>query len=451
MVQIKVVVAPVPEYANGLNPLLTVTENEQSYTLFVGRKNDAGEVEKVSQAERITLFRKLGRTCRNSNFDHFELPEQLCLRATTAFAQGFYSPRFDNRDEKTFTVPEAIKEDFARLNGHLQFLRDLVNEHSETLTPLKLAEKVTQRIKESAASVGKEYALTFTLTSGEELLAKNYIGTYTVGRGSQHKPCLLEVDYNPTGKADAPVVIALVGKGITYDTGGYSIKPSDAMSTMRSDMGGSALIASTFALAIANGLDKRVKLFISAAENMISGSAMRVGDIISYPNGITAAIDNTDAEGRLVLADSLLLASKSNNGKRPAVIIDAATLTGAAKVAVGTDYHSLLSMDSSLVQEVLDVAEQTHEDFWRLPFAEFHRSHISSPYAQISNTGSVTQSPGASTACAFLSYFVTDYQHGWLHIDASSTFNRRGGTEWAHGATGRGLQTLANFVLNYKG
>ncbi|RIY33606.1 aminopeptidase PepB [Psittacicella hinzii] len=447
MVQIKIVKAPVPDYANGVNPVLTLTENEQSYTVYVGKKNASGEFEKPSVDERIDLFQKLGRTCRQSNFKEFELPEEFCLRATLAFAQGFYAPRLDNRDAKSFTVPEAVKEDFARVNGHMNFLRDLINEHAETLTPEKLAEKAVARLQESAASVGKEQALTVNVTKFEQLLERGFVGTYTVGRGSQNKPCLVEVDYNPSGNPEEPVVAALVGKGITYDTGGYSLKPSDAMSTMRSDMGGAALMTTSLALAIASGLNKRVKLFLSCAENMVSSNAFRVGDVISYPNGVTAAVDNTDAEGRLVLADSLILASSANNGRRPEVILDAATLTGAAKVAVGTDYHSLLSFDDQLVAKVFSAAEQTRELFWRLPLAEFHRSQITSPYATISNTGSVTQSAGASTAAAFLSYFVEDYQKGWLHIDASSTFNRRGGPNLAFGATGRGLQTLARFLV----
>ncbi|RIY31439.1 aminopeptidase PepB [Psittacicella melopsittaci] len=450
MVQIKIVKGPVPDYAKGVNPVLTLNEHEQSYTIYVGKKDSNGEFVKPSLAERIDTFQRLGRTCRQSPFTEFELPEEFCLRATLAFAQGFYDPRFDNRDAKSFTVPSAVRADFERINGHMTFLRDLINEHAESLTPEKLAEKAVARIKESAASVGKQDAVKVNITHFDQLIEHGFVGVHTVGRGSANKPCLVEVDFNPTGKVDEPVVVALVGKGITFDTGGYSLKPSDSMSTMRSDMGGAALMASTLALAIASGLDKRVKLFLSCAENMVSSNAFRLGDIITYPNGVTVSVDNTDAEGRVVLADSLILASSSNNGQRPKLIIDAATLTGAAKVAVGTDYHSLLSFDTAVVNQLLEVAEANAELFWRLPLAEFHREQIRSPFATISNTGSVVQSAGASTAASFLSYFVTDYQKGWLHIDASSTFNRRGGPNLAFGATGKGLQTLAKFLVEYK-
>ncbi|MFC6276522.1 aminopeptidase PepB [Psittacicella hinzii] len=450
MVKINVIPSLVPEYAKGQNPILVLNEQEQSYNVYVLKENAAGQPEKISVEERIELFRKLGRTCRTSPFSEFELDEKMCLRACTAFAQGFYEPNFDLQAKKTFTIPAAVKEDFERVDSHLTFLRNLVNEPAETLTPEALAAKAQERILASAQAVGKEQALTFTLTKFDQLLEKGYVGVHTVGRGSQNKPCLLEVDFNPTGKADAPVTFALVGKGITFDTGGYSLKPSDGMSTMRSDMGGAALMTTTLALAIASGLDKRTKLFISCAENMVGSNAFRLGDIIRYPNGVTVSVDNTDAEGRLVLADALQLASVANNGERPAVILDAATLTGAAKVAVGTDYHSLLSFDDALVNQVLAAADETKELFWRLPLAEFHRKQISSPTATISNTGSVMQSAGASTAAAFLSYFVTDYKQGWLHIDASSTFNRRGGNEFAVGATGKGLLTLSKFLLDYQ-
>lgn len=158
---------------------------------------------------------------------------------------------------------------------------------------------------------------------------------------------MLRLDYNPTGNPDAPVFACLVGKGITFDSGGYSIKPSAGMAAMKADMGGAALVTGGLAMAIARGLNKRIKLVLCCAENMISGRAAKLGDVITYKNGKTVEILNTDAEGRLVLADGLIYASSQN----PELIIDCATLTGAAKMAVGNDYHSLLTFDNSLAQK----------------------------------------------------------------------------------------------------
>ena len=254
----------------------------------------------------------------------------------------------------------------------------------------------------------------------------------------------MTLDFNPTGKADEPVLACLVGKGITFDTGGYSLKPSDSMSTMRTDMGGAAMITGALGLAIAQGLQKRVKLYLCCAENMVSHNAFKLGDIITYRNGVTAEVLNTDAEGRLVLADGLIEASKQN----AQLILDAATLTGAAKVAVGNDYHSVLSMDENWISALFTAAKNQNEPFWRLPFEPFHRSQISSNFADIANIGSVPVGAGASTACAFLSYFVENYQQNWLHIDASATFRKTASDLWAAGATGLGVRTVANLLLS---
>ena len=174
---------------------------------------------------------------------------------------------------------------------------------------------------------------------------------------------MLQLDFNPTQDPNAPVLACLVGKGITFDSGGYSIKPSDGMSTMRTDMGGAALLTGALGFAIARGLNQRVKLYLCCAENLVSNNAFKLGDIITYKNGVTAEVLNTDAEGRLVLADGLIEADSQN----PGFIIDCATLTGAAKVAVGNDYHSVLSMDDDLVKNLFQSAKEENE-----PFGVYH-------------------------------------------------------------------------------
>ncbi len=171
-------------------------------------------------------------------------------------------------------------------------------------------------------------AVSYRITKGEDLREQNYAGIYTVGRGSDRAPVLLALDYNPTGNPDAPVMACLVGKGITFDSGGYSLKQSAFMDSMKSDMGGAATLTGALALAAARGLKERVKLYLCCADNMVSGNAFKLGDIIRYRNGKTVEIMNTDAEGRLVLADGLIDASEQN----APLIIDAATLTGAAKL-----------------------------------------------------------------------------------------------------------------------
>lgn len=363
------------------------------------------------------------------------------LEACWAFYQGFASVK----QQGTVHFPD-LGHAQAELDARIactQFTRDLVNEPAESLTPEALSHKAAEFILHQAEKYVGKGSVSFQIIAREAVLERGFHGLWTVGKGSAHLPAMLQLDFNPTGNPEAPVLACLVGKGITFDTGGYSLKSSDGMSTMRADMGGAALVTGALGLAIARGLKQRVKLYLCCAENMVSSRAFKLGDIITYRNGVTAEVLNTDAEGRLVLADGLIEADKQN----AQWIIDCATLTGAAKIAVGNDYHSALSMDDHLVDRLLTAAKEEHEGFWRLPFAEFHRGQISSHFADIANTGTAPVSAGASTAAAFLSYFVKNYQQNWLHIDCSATFCKSPTDLWAPGATGIGVKTLARLLL----
>ncbi len=216
------------------------------------------------------------------------------------------------------------------------------------------------------------------------------------------------------------------------------------MNSMKADMGGAATLAGSLALAISRGLQKRVKMFLCIADNMVSGNAFKLGDIIRYRNGKSVEIMNTDAEGRLVLADGLIDASK----EKPTLIIDAATLTGAAKTAVGNDYHSVLSFDDKLVADLMNASDAEFELFWRLPLAEFHRQQLPSSFADLNNIAAPSHTAGASTAAAFLSHFVENYRQNWVHIDCSATYRKSAVSLWAEGATGTGVRTLANLLIS---
>ncbi|MFZ7224461.1 aminopeptidase PepB [Avibacterium avium] len=408
--------------------------------------NDEGTVhlKQNSTNSNRTLIQKAARKLRNQGIKEVELVgDNWDLENCWAFYQGFYSAKQDYAIEFPHLDDEPQAELFARIQCG-DFVREIINLPSDVITPQKLAERAAQFIAELATEYANESAVNFEIISGEALLEKNYQGIWNVGKASNHKPAMLQLDFNPSQDPNAPVLACLVGKGITFDSGGYSLKPSDSMSTMRTDMGGAALVTGALGMAIAGGLNQRVKLYLCCAENMVSAEAMKLGDIITYRNGVTAEVLNTDAEGRLVLADGLIEADKQN----PRFIIDCATLTGAAKVAVGNDYHSVLSMDNELVASLCNAAQTANEPFWRLPFEEFHRAQISSQFAQIANIGTVPVGAGASTATAFLSYFVKNYQHHWLHIDCSATYRKSASDLWATGATGIGVQTLAHLLLN---
>jgi PepB aminopeptidase len=232
-----------------------------------------------------------------------------------------------------------------------------------------------------------------------------------------------------------------VGKGITFDSGGYSIKPSEGMLTMKCDMGGAATVTAGLAIAIQRGIDKRIKLFLCCAENLISGHAYKLGDILTYKNGTTVEIVNTDAEGRLVLADGLMAAGETG----APLIIDAATLTGAALVAVGQEYNALFGLDKALVSEVQQFAEEEFEAAWPLPLEKWHQNNCPSPYADTANSRAQKGGGygGASNAAGFLSRFVPNEGQGWVHIDLAASFQNSAGSLWAAGATTLGMRTVA--------
>ncbi|PKF63580.1 aminopeptidase PepB [Psychromonas sp. psych-6C06] len=356
-----------------------------------------------------------------------------------AFSQGLFDPKkgallnFGDVDElqlQTLTSRKLIVE----------WVRNTINLGPEALSPEMLCEKAASLIKHISAD---EKQLSYKIISGEQLLEHEFHGIYQVGRGSVRPGAMLQLDFNPTYDDNAPVEYALIGKGITFDSGGYSLKPSGGMATMKSDMGGAATIAGALALAIVNGLQKRVKLYLCCAENLVSGDAFKLGDVITYKNGVTAEILNTDAEGRLVLADGLLAAQDDN----PAKIIDAATLTGAAKMAVGRDYNCVLSMDDQFVEVATQAAKLQNEMLWRLPFEPFHRQQISSPFADIANIHSGDGMAGASTATAFLANFVKTPEKNWLHFDLSGSYQPGPNQLWSAGAKGHGVMTLSEIIL----
>ena len=322
----------------------------------------------------------------------------------------------------------------------LQFTRKLVNETPEDLSPEVLAVAAASWIE----SIAPDFVST-KMIKGEELVAAGWQGIYEVGRGSCRPPVLLELDFNPSGDVNAAVEFALVGKGITFDSGGYSIKSSEGMLDMKCDMGGAATVTGALGLAIMKGLEKRTKLFLCCAENLISDHAYKLGDVITYKNGVTVEIVNTDAEGRLVLADGLMAATESGAKK----IIDAATLTGAAVMAVGKEFNAVFSLDSEFQQEVLTSAAQMNEPHWPLPLMPWHQEQCPSPFAETANSRPMKGggAGGASNAAGFLSRFVAEDGKGWVHIDLAAAYNRNGTEIMPNGASAIGIRTIADQLL----
>lgn len=354
-----------------------------------------------------------------------------------AFALSF------TRARKPASITWANNTDKATLEQEyaaLLFTRQLVNDTPEDLSPETLAQRAADWLK----SLGKDN-VNYTMTVGEELKNEGWVGIYNVGRGSERPPAMLVLDYNPTGNADAPIDAVLVGKGITFDSGGYSIKSSEGMLDMKCDMGGAAAVTGALGLAITQGIEKRIQLILCCAENLISGHAYKLGDVLTYKNGVTVEVVNTDAEGRLVLADGLMAATDTG----APLIIDAATLTGAAMVALGSDYHAVFSMDDNAKEQMLNAAKAENERFWALPLEPFHADRCPSAFADTANSRPMKGGGGggASNAAGFLSRFVKP--EGWIHLDLAAAYHGGATAEMPVGATAKGIRTIARMLHDF--
>ncbi|MEP6665856.1 MAG: leucyl aminopeptidase [Nocardioidaceae bacterium] len=329
------------------------------------------------------------------------------------------------------TARGAVSE-AAAIADAVNFARDLVNVPPNDLYPESFAHELKDRSKGSKVSV--------SITDEKALESKGYGGIMGVGKGSAHPPRLVKLSYKPSR---ATAHLAFVGKGITFDSGGLSIKPSNAMGTMKCDMSGAAAVAAaTFAIAEL-GLPVRVTAYACLAENMPSGNATRPGDVLTMYGGKTVEVLNTDAEGRLVLADGITTA----NADKPDLIIDVATLTGACVVALGDKVSGVFSNDDVLHVELPKVAERAGELMWPLPIPEEMKDKVRTTKIADLSQHNPEQWGGALYAAAFLREFVAD-GIPWAHFDiAGPAFNE--GSPWGYtpkGGTGTAVRTLVQLA-----
>lgn len=389
--------------------------------------------------ERLKV-QKAARKLAQAGIPNFELVGNWDLESQWHFWQGIYSPLKMPTLEFAELPEKAMKELNSRVLA-IGWTRKLINDTPEDLSPVQLATQAGEFLTQLSPD-----QVSYNIVSGDALKEAGLVGIFNVGRGSEREPALLELDFCPEGSEKDSPAVALVGKGITFDSGGYSLKSSVGMLHMKSDMGGAATVAGALGLAIANGLNKRVKLYLCCAENLVSGHAYKLADILKYKNGVTVEVVNTDAEGRLVLADGLILADESN----APVIIDAATLTGAACVAVGDHYNAMFSMDDGLVNTFQGISRQEHDPLWRLPLEPFHQDNCPSDYATTANSKPIPGGGvgGASNAAGFLSRFVDYQSKQWIHFDLAACYRDSGNSYFSAGATGRGVRSIARYLCD---
>lgn len=317
--------------------------------------------------------------------------------------------------------------------------REIADTDSKVSTPVSLVNRLYDTVKEYAKKTNVRCSLEIIKRGDDRFEALT--GIRAVGSASFEDPCLGIIDCLPEGCCEDVLDVALVGKGITFDTGGYSLKPDKFMETMRTDKTACVYLCGALSLAICQGLKKHVRVYLCCSENMVSGRGMLPGDILRYSNDVTVEINNTDAEGRLVLADGLLKAVED----KALFILDMATLTGAAKIAVGRDMFSVLALKEENLRTLTNSFDSCSEMYWKLPLSAYHRRFLSSRRASITNSGHGEGAPGASVAAAFLSYFVPE-DKPWVHIDLSSAYLPEGSPFLAAGPTGSTILGIADWL-----
>ena len=370
--------------------------------------------------------------------------------SSAAIVEGALVGNFDSNtyqsDRKDQTIdsltvvakgdPASLQKalDEARIIGESQnFTRDLVNEPGNHMTPSILAER--------AKTMAREVGLKFEVLGGDRIQELKMGAFWGVAQGSDEPPALIILRYEPAGAPEKPV-LGLVGKAVTFDTGGISIKPADGMEKMKYDMaGGAAMLGTMRAIALLEP-KIRVTALICATENMPSGKAQKPGDIQTAMSGKTIEIINTDAEGRLVLADGLCYARQLGCTH----LIDAATLTGAVVVALGYYNAGVFANDEKMYERFRQAAAKAGEKFWRLPLDEEYRESIRSNIADIINSGG--RWGGAITAAMFLKEFAEDTP--WMHLDIAGTAWMDDAKPWiAKGPSGIAVRSLIEFTRSF--
>ena len=359
-------------------------------------------LEGVDDAKDLFLPGRLPQNLPDGVYRFANEPHDARL-AALALALGSYRftryRKAEARDVK-LDLPQSVDgEDLTRIVDAVTLARDLINTPANDMGPAQLEDAARKLAARHGAKIGA--------TVGDDLLAKNYPLIHAVGRAAAaaSAPRLVDMSWGE----DTDPRVTLVGKGVCFDTGGLDIKPDTSMLNMKKDMGGAATALALAHMIMARGLKIRLRVLIPAVENSIAGGSFRPRDIYTSRKGITVEIGNTDAEGRLILADALALADED----KPALIADFATLTGAARVALGPDLPAFFTDDEALATELAGCAAAENDPLWRLPLWRPYEAMLESKVADTNNVGG--SQGGAITAALFMRRFVT--AKSWLHFD----------------------------------
>jgi len=430
---------------------------------------EKGEIFPVLEGKRLSLFVGLGKTeklsltevrinTRKALLSPFiksartveVVPHTSDENAVKAIIEGicigtYVWDKYKSRSKDDKTVKDksvviaaaqskALRQAVTICEG-VRLTRDLVNDNADTVTSEYLEKTVRGLVK------GKKN-IALEVLNQKELKRHGLNLHLAVNQGSRKEPKLMIIKYSG-GSKDQPYT-AIIGKGMTFDTGGLNLKSSNHIETMRIDMSGAGAVCGILKNVLALGIKKNLLFVLSIAENAIGSGAYKPGDVITGYAGKSVEIGNTDAEGRLVLADAFAYVIKNY---KPAVIVDMATLTGACVVALGFDYSGLFSNNDDLARHLVRASNDTDDRAWRLPIYPELKDYIKSPIADLKNTSSI-RGAGASTAAEFLHQFTDDTP--WAHLDiAGSAYVEKGGRMYyGYGATGVGVRLLTHYLLH---
>jgi leucyl aminopeptidase len=360
---------------------------------------------------------------------------QLCL----GFAYGAY--RFDRyrpakSDAASVEAPPNADAQFIALAGEAQRMaRDWINTPAQDFGPAELA-AATQRLAERHQAAYQAWV-------GEGLLVGNFPAIHAVGRASSAAPRLVELRYAPRATESYPR-LTLVGKGVCFDSGGLDIKSGSGMALMKKDMGGAAVALALAHMLMSVKIRAELRVLVPAVENAVSGNAYRPGDVLTTRKGLTVEVGNTDAEGRLVLCDALALA----DAEHPDLIIDFATLTGAARVALGPELPALFGNDDAMVQELAQISAAEHDPLWPMPLWLSYEDELASKIADLNNVASSTLA-GAIFGALFLRRFVSE-STPWLHLDLYA-WNSKERPGRSVGAEAQGLRGVYRYLIKRYG
>jgi leucyl aminopeptidase len=406
-----------------------------------GSNRETGALEQVfvgvgEAAPRADLFRAVAARLPAGEYRLANLPAGLDP-TQVAIAWGLGTYRFDRykpakEGPARLVAPEGADLELSRAIVHACHLaRDMVNTPANDMGPLQ--------IETIAREIAEQYGAQITVAVGDDLLdaASSYPAVHAVGRAAapHRAPRMIEINW---GDASAPLV-AIVGKGVVFDTGGLDIKPSSGMRLMKKDMGGAAHALALARMVMAAKLPVRLAVLVPAVENAISGDAMRPGDVIASRKGLSIEIGNTDAEGRLILADALARAAELE----PVLTIDMATLTGAARVALGPQVIPFFTPDDALAAEIASASVAMDDALWRLPLWAGYAEAVESDIADLKNDPDAWAQAGAMTAALFLQRFAP--ASGWVHLDIFA-WNPKGRPGWPTGGEAQAIRALFHLL-----